>query len=63
MLFDFIEWIARIWTTDTEIRDQNALGESDFDRKGRRIVALICGGSIIIVILAAVLWALLREGP
>jgi len=51
-----IELIANIWSADTEMRNRSLLGESEDDRQSRRFVALLCGGSILVLICAAVGW-------
>lgn len=56
MLADLIELIARIWRTDSALRDRSLLGESEHDKQSRRIVGKICGGAILLLLLAALLW-------
>ena len=48
-----IELIARIWHTDSQIRDQSLLGEGEFDRQSRRFVVRVCGGAILLLVFAA----------
>ena len=56
MLGDLIELVAGIWQADSEIRDRSLLGESKMERRSRRFVAWICGGTIALLVLAGVLW-------
>lgn len=51
-----IELIAQIWQADSEVRDRSILGESDLERKSRRSVAWLCGGTIALLLLAVFLW-------
>jgi len=50
-----VEFVAEIWEADTRIRDGSSLGESEFERSGRRTVAWICG-TIIVILVAAMLF-------
>lgn len=56
MLGELIELVARIWHADSEMRDRSLLGESEMDKKSRRFVAWLCGGTIALLVLAGVLW-------
>ena len=56
MLGELIELVARIWEADSEIRDRSLLGESELDKRSRRSVAWLCGGAIVLLVLAGVLW-------
>jgi hypothetical protein len=59
MLGQLIELIARIWEADSQIRDRSRLGESPMEKQSRRTTAWICGGAIILLIIAGILWACL----
>jgi hypothetical protein len=52
MLVDFV---AQIWTTDSDLRDSSVLGESREDRKDRKMVRWICGSTIVLVIVAGLI--------
>jgi hypothetical protein len=56
MLGDLIELVMRIWQADSEIRDRSLLGESEMEKRSRRSVAWLCGGTIALLVLAGVLW-------
>jgi hypothetical protein len=56
MLGDLIEFIARIWRADSEMRDRSLLGESELDKQSRRSVAWLCGGIIALLVLGAIAW-------
>lgn len=56
MLGELIELIARIWHADSEIRDGSVLGESELEKRSRRSVAWLCGGAIILLIIAGLAW-------
>ena len=56
MLVELIEIVARIWRSDSEMRDRSLFGESDMDKQSRRFVAWLCGGTIVLLALAGVLW-------
>ena len=47
-----IELIAGIWRTDSDLRDDSVLGESEIERKDRRAIAWVCGGAIALVAVA-----------
>jgi hypothetical protein len=51
-----IEFVARIWHADSEIRDQSTLGESEMERRARRSVAWLCGGAIVLLVIGGILW-------
>ena len=56
MLGELIELVVRIWHADSEIRDRSLLGESELEKRSRRSVAWLCGGTIALLILAGVAW-------
>ncbi len=56
MLADLIELVADIWRADSEIRDRSLLGESEWDKRSRRSVAWLCGGTIALLVLAGMAW-------
>lgn len=52
-----IEFVARLWYTDSEIRDQSPMTSgSQFDKESRRFVAWLCGGAIVLLLIAGFLW-------
>jgi hypothetical protein len=55
-LGQLIELVAQIWETDTEIRNRSVLGESELERRSRRFVAWLCGGTIAALVLAGFAW-------
>lgn len=55
-LGDLIELVARIWHTDSQMRDRSLFGESELDKQSRRFVARLCGGTILVLILAGIAW-------
>jgi hypothetical protein len=56
-LGDLIYAVARIWRTDSEMRDSGGLTTgSEFDKQSRRFVARVCGGTIILLLVASLLW-------
>lgn len=62
LLHYLIEFVARIWIADSELRDQSTLGGGEFDRQGRRFVAKLCGGIILLLIVAGTaLWWFTRK--
>ena len=60
LLGHVVEFVASIWEADTRIRDQSLLGESEFERGGRRGVAWVCG-IIIVLLVVAMLWFAWRD--
>ena len=56
MIAELIELVARIWHADSEIRDRSLLGESELDQRSRRFVAWLCGGTIVVLVLAGIAW-------
>jgi hypothetical protein len=58
-----IELIAEIWNADSQLRDQSAMTSgSEFDRRSRRFVARLCGGAIVLLLIAGfLLWWLTRS--
>jgi len=55
-MWDFIgsliEMVARIWVTDSEIRDESPMTSgSEFDKESRRFVAWLCGGIILLLLI------------
>jgi len=56
VLGELIELVVRIWHADSEIRDRSLLGESELEKRSRRSVAWLCGGTITLLILAGVAW-------
>ena len=56
MLGELIEFVARIWHADSQMRARSLLGESEFDKRSRRFVACLCGGTIALLILAGISW-------
>jgi hypothetical protein len=56
LLAHLIELIATIWRGDTELRENSLLGQSELDRKTGRFVAFVCGGAILILVIAGVIW-------
>jgi hypothetical protein len=53
-----IEFVARIWHADAQIRGQSPMTSgSQFDRESRRFVAWLCGGIIVLLlILGLAVW-------
>lgn len=52
-----IEFVARIWHTDSEMRDRSAMtAGSQFDRDSRRFVAWLCCGIIVLLLISSLLW-------
>jgi len=51
-----IEFVARIWQVDSEIRDRSIFGESEMERDSRRFVNWLCGGIIFVLLVAGFLW-------
>ena len=56
LLEALIELIVSLWQADSEIRDRSLLGESEFDKKSRRFVRWLCGGTIALLVLAGLAW-------
>ncbi|MSR65394.1 MAG: hypothetical protein EXS18_06395 [Verrucomicrobiae bacterium] len=60
LMLDFLgelaEFVSRIWSADSHIRDRSRLGESGMDRQSRRFVAWSCGGIIVLIVLAGIAW-------
>jgi hypothetical protein len=56
MLEELIELVARIWYTDSQIRNRSALGNSKLERQSRRLVGWLCGGAIGLLVLAWIVW-------
>ena len=47
LIAHLIEFVARIWYTDSQMRDGSPMTSgSQFDRESRRFVAWLCGGII-----------------
>jgi hypothetical protein len=55
MLDSLIELICQIWKGDSEIRDHPTIGESELDRRSRRLVAWLCGGAIGLLLILGLL--------
>ena len=51
LIQSLIEFVAGIWHTDSEMRDNSVLGESKADRRGRSAVARVCGGAIVLLVI------------
>ena len=62
LLADLIHLVAQIWWADSEMRDRSPLTyQTEFDRQSRRFVARLCGGIIILLLIAGFLvWWLTR---
>jgi len=60
LIGQLIELIGNIWSADTEMRDGSRFGESEHDKQSRRLVALVCGVSILLLICAALSWCWLH---
>jgi len=43
-----IQFVAAIWGTDSDMRDNSAFGESPAERRDRRHVGWVCGGTILL---------------
>ena len=56
MLVELIELVARIWRADSEMRDRSLFGESEMEKRSRRSVAWLCGGTIALLVLAGIAW-------
>jgi hypothetical protein len=56
LLSELIEFVARLWHADTEIRDRSRLGESEQEASSRRFVAWLCGGIVGLLLLGGVAW-------
>jgi hypothetical protein len=56
MLGELIELVARIWHADSEIRNRSVLGDSDLEQQSRRFVAWLCGGTMVLLVLAGIPW-------
>jgi hypothetical protein len=56
LLGALIELVARIWHTDSQMRDRSLFGESEMEKKSRRTVAWICGGTIFLLLAAGIVW-------
>jgi hypothetical protein len=56
MLEELIELVARIWHTDSQIRNRSVLGDSKLERQSRRLVGWLCGGAIGLLVLAGIVW-------
>jgi hypothetical protein len=49
--------VVRIWYVDSQIRDHDPLTSgSEFDRQARLFVARICGGVILLLLVAGCVW-------
>ncbi len=51
-----IELVAGIWRADSELRDNSVFGQSEEDRQNRKWVGWLCGGLILVVVIAGVVW-------
>ncbi|MCX6927616.1 MAG: hypothetical protein NT154_31070 [Verrucomicrobia bacterium] len=56
LIGQLIDLVAEIWRADTCVRDRSILGESGLERRSRRSVAWLCGGAIILLVLAGLIW-------
>jgi len=56
MLEYLIEIIASMWLADSGIRGRSHFGESEIEKRSRRSIAWLCGGTIAVLVLAGVLW-------
>jgi hypothetical protein len=63
LIESLIDLVATIWRTDTEMRDNSVFGESEMERKDRKAVAWVCGGTIALLVLGGVvlLWWIQRQ--
>jgi len=56
LLADLIHLVAQVWWADSEMRNRSPLSSgSEFDRQSRRFVARLCGGSILLLLIAGTL--------
>lgn len=51
-----IELVIRVWHADSTIRNQSLLGESPRERKSRRVVAWLCGGTLVLLLILGGWW-------
>lgn len=62
LLSHLIQAIIRIWHADNELRDSSSMtAGSEFDKAGRRSVALFCGGFVILLIILDIVWWWLKR--
>jgi len=61
MIGRLIELVVRIWHADSQIRDRSLLGESEFDKRSRRTVGWLCGGTIVVLLLVGLIWWFLQK--
>jgi len=62
LLQGLVELIVAIWRADSEMRESSIVGESEMDRQSRRLMAWLCGGAVVLVVMAGVLWQWLTGG-
>ena len=55
MLGELLEIVARIWEADSGVRESGHLGESDRDRRSRRLATCVLGG-LFMILVAGILW-------
>jgi hypothetical protein len=60
---DLISLVVNIWEADSDIRRKSPLTYgSEFDKQSRRFVASLCGGIILVLVIAGlVLWWFTRS--
>ncbi len=61
MLAELTELIVRVWQADRQMRENSVVGESELDKQSRRLMAWLCGGLTVLLILAGVAWVLLTR--
>jgi hypothetical protein len=56
LLAELIECVARVWHADSKIREDSLFGESELDRRSRRVVGFLCGGVILLLVAGGFIW-------
>ena len=57
LILQLIEFVMWIWYADSRMRDSDSLTRgSQFDLESRKFVARLCGGIVLIFLIAAFVW-------
>ncbi len=61
MIAELIELTVRIWRADSQMLENSVVGESELDKQSRRLMAWLCGGVTVMLILVGIAWVVLTR--
>lgn len=56
LIAHLIAFVAQIWSADAKIRDSSVVGESEMERRSRRLIARLFGAVIALLLLTGIVW-------